>query len=162
MDPTLQRKLNGYTRPARKDADGTRRCRWCEGPVKPPRRTFCGDDCVHEFKLRTNPGYLREQVWKRDRGICALCGCDTEELRAKLKALREFDRSAYRTRIAACGIPENRVWSSLWDADHDPPVSEGGGQCSLEGVRTLCIPCHHDATAALAARRARRRRDAKL
>ena len=44
---------------------------------------------------------------------------------------------------------------SLWDADHILPVCEGGGECDLENLRTLCLVCHQDATSALRRRRAR-------
>jgi 5-methylcytosine-specific restriction protein A len=49
-------------------------CRWCLGPVPPPKQTFCGPLCVHEWKLRSDPGYLRKCVLKRDGGVCASCG----------------------------------------------------------------------------------------
>src|SRR6266853_2022891 len=39
--------------------------------------------------------------------------------------------------------------SSLWDADHIAPVAEGGGECDLSNIRTLCLKCHAKATAAL-------------
>jgi hypothetical protein len=42
---------------------------------------------------------------------------------------------------------------SLWDADHIVPVSEGGGECDLSNIRTLCLRCHRQATAELRARR---------
>jgi 5-methylcytosine-specific restriction endonuclease McrA len=38
---------------------------------------------------------------------------------------------------------------SLWDADHILPVAEGGGECDLENLRTLCLMCHREATAEL-------------
>jgi len=38
---------------------------------------------------------------------------------------------------------------SLWDADHIRPVAEGGGQCDLDNLRTLCLPCHREVTADL-------------
>ena len=41
---------------------------------------------------------------------------------------------------------------SLWDADHVIPVAEGGGQCDLDNLRTLCLLCHRDETARLRAR----------
>jgi 5-methylcytosine-specific restriction protein A len=44
---------------------------------------------------------------------------------------------------------------SLWDADHVTAVSEGGGECDLENIRTLCLRCHSLATRALRERRAR-------
>ena len=43
--------------------------------------------------------------------------------------------------------------SSLWDADHIVPVVEGGGECDLSNIRTLCLKCHRTATAALRQRR---------
>ncbi len=42
---------------------------------------------------------------------------------------------------------------SLWDADHIVPVIEGGGECDLDNLRTLCVHCHRVVTAALRARR---------
>jgi 5-methylcytosine-specific restriction protein A len=45
---------------------------------------------------------------------------------------------------------------SLWDADHILPVAEGGGECDLANIRTLCLICHKKATAEL---RNRLRRD---
>jgi 5-methylcytosine-specific restriction endonuclease McrA len=49
---------------------------------------------------------------------------------------------------------------SLWDADHIVPVAEGGGQCDLDNLRTLCVACHREATAALRARLIERARTA--
>jgi len=38
---------------------------------------------------------------------------------------------------------------TLWDADHIVPVIEGGGECDLSNMRTLCLKCHREATAGL-------------
>lgn len=38
---------------------------------------------------------------------------------------------------------------SLWQCDHVFPVSEGGGHCGLDGLRTLCFRCHKKVTADL-------------
>ena len=35
---------------------------------------------------------------------------------------------------------------SLWDADHILAVAEGGGECDLENLRTLCLLCHRSQT----------------
>ena len=121
-----------------------RLCRWCGAAVPARRYTFCGPACVHEWKLRTDPGYLREQVFARDNGVCALCGLDTEQLR---KDKRKLD---YRARRAF-----EKDWGSrrhLWDADHAVPVAEGGGECDLANMRTLCLPCHRKVTSELRAR----------
>ena len=38
---------------------------------------------------------------------------------------------------------------ALWDADHIRAVVEGGGECGLENMQTLCLWCHRDKTAAM-------------
>jgi len=124
-------------------------CRWCGAPVPKGRFTFCGPACVHEWKLRTDPGYLRDEVFARDRGVCALCGLDTEALRRDKRKLDFAARRRFETE-----------WGSrrhLWDADHIVAVVEGGGECGLSNIRTLCLKCHRQATAELRARTAGRR-----
>src|SRR5205823_1533566 len=101
-------------------------CRWCKEAVSGRRRTFCSDACVHEWRLRSSTSYLRECVFERDRGICAVCRIDTIALRGR---------------------------KSWWEADHILPVVEGGDS-NLENIRTLCVMCHRTATAELRARRA--------
>ncbi len=110
------------------------------------RFTFCSDQCVHEWRLRTDPGYLREQVFRRDKGVCALCGLNTEQLR---KEKRKLDYAARRKFDEEWG--RNR--RHYWDADHVVPVAEGGGECDLSNMRTLCLKCHRVATSELRARR---------
>jgi hypothetical protein len=48
---------------------------------------------------------------------------------------------------------------SLWDADHILPVCEGGGECDLGNIRTLCLACHKDVTCQL---RLRLRKSARI
>lgn len=125
--------------------NGRALCRWCAIEVPRGRRTFCSADCVHEWKLRTDPGYLREQVFARDHGLCAACGTDTERLR---KELRKLDYRARRQFLKEWKLHEG-CRRSLWEADHVVPVAEGGGECDLENMRTLCLKCHRAATAEL-------------
>lgn len=121
-------------------------CRWCKGPLPKGRYSFCSGDrtkrrhgivtpghgCVHEHCLRSQPAYMRQAVYDRDRGVCAIGG-------------------------KACGV----ACEGQWQADHIIPVSEGGGECGLDNMRTLCTRHHKEATKALAARRAEARRKAK-
>jgi 5-methylcytosine-specific restriction endonuclease McrA len=133
--------------------NGRALCRWCNLEVPVGRRTFCSDWCVNEWKLRTDPGYLRGQVFERDRGICALCGVDCAAETRRLKRLRG---EARKYAWASWGLkPSQR--RSLWDADHILPVIEGGGECDLDNIRTLCLRCHRSATASLRGRRNRRK-----
>ena len=132
-----------------KGPNGRALCRWCNLEVPKGRVTFCSDWCVEEWRLRSDPGYLREKVFERDRGICAACGIDCTDAWRSLRRLR--------------GPSRLRVWrewgvrpgsrKSLWDADHIVPVVEGGGECDLENIRTLCLKCHRSATSDLRKRR---------
>jgi 5-methylcytosine-specific restriction endonuclease McrA len=138
VDPgTLEKGPNGRTL-----------CRWCNLETPQGRRTFCSEWCVNEWRLRTDPGYLRDQVFERDRGVCALCSVDCVAELRRLKRLRGVHRAAG---WAAWGLrPRQRA--SLWDADHIVPVAEGGGECDLSNIRTLCIRCHREATRELRSR----------
>lgn len=122
-------------------------CRWCDLEILAKRRrTFCSDFCVHQWRLRTDPGYLRDQVFARDRGFCAVCHADTVAIYAALKRSRGPNRLAG---LSLYGLKTINSRRSLWDADHILPVAEGGGQCDLDNLRTLCLPCHREATAQL-------------
>lgn len=140
-------KRGGWARASEIDRGQSGRplCRWCRCETPPRRRTFCSDVCVHEWKLRTDPGYLREKVLQRDAGVCAKCGVDTVSLR---RDMRRLDFAARRKFLKDWGLTE-RSRKSLWDADHIVPVAEGGGQCDLANMRTLCLKCHKEATAEL-------------
>ena len=110
------------------------------------RRTFCSDYCVHQWRMRSDPGYVREQVFARDAGVCAMCRSDTVAIYHALKRARGGARSAG---LSIYGMKTIRSRRSLWDADHIRPVAEGGGQCDLDNLRTLCLPCHREVTAEL-------------
>ena len=132
-----------------KGPNGRNLCRWCNFEVPAGRATFCSEWCVNEWRLRTDPGYLRDQVYARDRGVCALCHTDTEAARRRIRRLRGASREkAFRE-----WGPGSSRRKTLWDADHIVPVSEGGGECDLDNIRTLCLKCHRFVTAELRARR---------
>jgi hypothetical protein len=157
LTPSTQRTSKGgwvNPRALPKGPNGRNLCRWCSLEVPRGRRTFCSEYCVDEWKLRTDPGYLREQVFTRDHGVCAICGVDAEALR---KNVRKLDYRARRQFLREWKMKES-VRRSLWEADHIVPVAEGGGECDLANMRTLCLNCHRRATAELR-NRLRRRHD---
>jgi 5-methylcytosine-specific restriction enzyme A len=84
-------------------------------------------------------------VFARDHGVCAKCGVDTIALR---RDMRKLDFAARRQLLRQWKLRDGSR-KSLWDADHIVPVAEGGGQCNLSNMRTLCLLCHAEATAAL-------------
>jgi 5-methylcytosine-specific restriction enzyme A len=133
---TLRKKPGGWVKRSEQTT-----CRWCGAAIPRGRFTFCGAACVDEWRLRTDPGYLRGQVFARDRGVCTVCGLDTEVLR---KEKRKLDYASRRQFEKEWGPRRN-----LWDADHIIPVAEGGGECDLSNMRTLCLKCHRAATAQL-------------
>jgi 5-methylcytosine-specific restriction protein A len=120
-------------------------CRYCGLEVPPGRRTFCSEWCVHEWRLRTDPGYLRDRVFARDRGVCALCAVDTVRAWNHLRRQRGAARQRALTAWGLRGLTRR----SLWDADHILPVALGGGECDLSNLRTLCVKCHRAVTAEL-------------
>lgn len=128
--------------------DGRPVCTYCNGPVLPPRRTFCSQECVDAYMVRRSPAYARSKVAARDKGVCAQCGLDTIALELELSEMSGPDR---RQRRKELGIPEHRV--TLWDMDHILPVKEGGGQCDLSNLTSLCINCHRVKTEAAARKR---------
>jgi len=164
----------GWVNPKKleKGPNGRNLCRWCNQEVGKGRRTFCSDACVTEHKIRTQPEFLRECVLTRDKGICAICGFDTEKIKRILfHAVQSYCRGSglgesygrfyrkvpsWRIRqlfgkvLETLCLPANR--SSYWDADHIVPVVEGGGQCGLDNIRTLCIDCHKQVTRELRGR----------
>jgi 5-methylcytosine-specific restriction enzyme A len=124
-------------------ASGRPLCRWCNLEIPPGRFSFCSEWCVEEWKLRSDPGHLREKVLERDRGICSVCGLNCVTELRRIKRLRGVARSRA---IAEWGIRRRK---SIWDADHVIPVAEGGGECDLSNMRTLCLKCHRSHTAQL-------------
>lgn len=160
-------------------------------PQKKTRsRLWCGERCVEAFKEVNWSHHRRKSIESRDKGVCAACGVDTKYFAELVKSLRRL-RAEYGLCQLACWLGRpiaalasgHRPWRpwtykpcrcvfcvaireaeelARWEADHIVPVVEGGGLCGLDGYRTLCIPCHKRKTAALARRRAERRRSAKV
>jgi len=126
----------------KKGQNGSPLCRWCGLEVPSRRFTFCSDWCVHEWRLRTDAGYLRDQVFQRDRGICAICRADSGAAYIELKR----SRGAHRQKLLAHWGLKRLNRRTLWDADHILPVAEGGGECDLDNIRTLCLVCHRRQT----------------
>src|SRR5579875_1972821 len=80
-----------------KGPNGRSLCRWCNLEVPAGRLTFCSDWCVEEWKLRSDPGHLRDRVLERDRGVCAMCHVDCIAELRRVKRLRGAARAKAMT-----------------------------------------------------------------
>ncbi len=145
LNKKLREPLRGKIEPGTEDFY----CRWCGKEVPKRRRTFCSSECIHEHRLRSNIDYMRENVFKRDLGICCKCGLDCEYLKYEaVLLLKETDQYKVAEFLSSYSIPIGRIKGflsrslSLWDADHIVPVRHGGGGCGLSGMQTLCSACH--------------------
>lgn len=105
---------------------------------------------------------MRRLVFARDRGVCVKCGLDCHKAERALRDLRFQDHQAWqqsRADYTARGFNDHK---SFWEADHIVEVVNGGGECGLDGLQTLCQPCHKAKTKRLAAELKERRRIARM
>ena len=116
----------------------------------------CGYDADAAYKLLRDAAWedcrLGGGQWVMQRG--SYCSHWLKEERWA----RQFPR--FHALAEQMGIPMRRrdvVNTSLWEADHVVPVSEGGGCCGLEGFQTLCWRCHLEETRRLTQRRKAKR-----
>jgi Restriction endonuclease len=142
--------------------NGRRLCTWCRKEVPKGRISWCSAACVSAYRIQADPSYFRDQVWKRDKGVCSTCGLDTAALERELEEIRRAENvpdypggyagnacwGIRRLFMALHGWTWDKWKMCLWEADHIVPVVEGGTD-SLENARTLCVPCHRRETAAL-------------
>ena len=119
---------------------------------------------------------------KRDRGICDICNLDCATLVKRLQSIeknqeadseemplwkqqreRLLSRKEYQVFASklSSAMKESLIDRALsgkaWQADHIIPVFEGGGQCTITNLRTLCTACHREVTAEQASKRKRER-----
>lgn len=150
-------------------------CRMCGVEVPKGRRTFCGEDCVEEYRMRNDTRHQANVIAKRDRGTCQICGTDTNEIKKQyLTENRECKsltsdverRRCYQELDQRYKDAGWNVWARRWwDVDHVLPVVEGGGpddwgeEPYIKNLRTLCHPCHKKETAKLRKRLSERKKE---
>lgn len=92
--PTPARRLACPPRRPGRGPNGRAFCRWCGTEVPKGRQTWCSDQCVTDYRVRSDPGFARAQVLKRDRGVCAECGLDTVVLEREIGGRQDLRRQA--------------------------------------------------------------------
>ena len=91
-----------------KGPNGRALCRQCETEVPSHRRTFCGEACIHTWMMKTDTGYVRQAVERRDKGVCAACGVNTLDQKAAYAAYQQEQREADRQAAI-----KNGVWVTM-------------------------------------------------
>lgn len=150
----------GWARPSKmqRGPNGRLLCRLCGIEVPKGRRTFCSPDCVHRWRLDSDPGYLRDCVEKRDRGVCVDCALDTIKFMKEVEAFKHTKGyAAYRVWIKELKLGGRYTY---WEADHVIGIADGGTN-DLTNVVTRCLCCHRAKSAASQTARAAARRAAR-
>ncbi|KQK15412.1 DNA annealing helicase and endonuclease ZRANB3 [Brachypodium distachyon] len=159
-------------------ADDEPLCKLCQGLckgnlAKSPEYfedLFCCLDCFQNYRLRTSQGALRQALFQIEHGICSQCKLDCCKLVKYIKPLGKQNREAYIRNVAPNIANRRKLLGKLvqeptegnaWHADHIIPVYKGGGECTLENMRTLCVACHAEVTKAQQKEQKKLRREAK-
>lgn len=132
-------------------------CTYCEQPVSGRRQYWCGEKCVHEYRVRTSAQYVRTCLSIRDYEVCAKCGFNARMFLLRVRSIfRQYGRMRPGLVRALTG---RDLTKPLWEADHIEDVRDGNGACGLDNFQTLCRRCHLQKTSdSLAKRPARRKR----
>jgi 5-methylcytosine-specific restriction enzyme A len=163
--------------PVRRDRYGYYLCRLCKKACPENETAWCSTECLNKYLLMSSGTYVRAALLERDRGRCALCGVDGEQMNRALAQLKEdllhpllmtihpliitTLQAEGWTNIRAKGkgmYPDCIDFTSCWEADHIQSVQEGGGQCDLDNYRTLCYVCHKSVSKKQATARAQKRK----
>lgn len=186
---SLGHRIGGTEAVTPSDVLGTRLCVMCWTPcgvyqegAKPIKfaSLFCAPGCYERYVAACTTGGLRRQLAKIERGVCTVCKLDCRELCMALQVIRKgpqgwkerreetlrrmapsfFGKGASKKTRERLLVTAQEGWA--WQADHVIPVHLGGGECSVENMRTLCSVCHAKVTKEQAAARAKERQRAKV
>jgi hypothetical protein len=137
------------------------RCAYCGGKLsraslaKEVKSTYCSRECAENGRLKRGGMYscsrVREQVFALEGGVCRICGINSHALYTRIHALQPAERlnalcnanwKLPKSAKALERLLQDPKEGDFWNADHINAVSEGGGGCNLDNLRTLCVPCH--------------------
>lgn len=146
-------------------------CPWCgDKPTEKRRRWH--PECVTAYRVACFSDDQRRALWKRDHGVCAVCGTDTGSVLLSWRATRRaaFLRPGDFERLTACPVVDWKSWYTPverqtleWAADHIKPLwsrpavvplADRASWWGMENLQTLCDPCHKAKTRAEAGLRA--------
>ncbi len=133
---------------------GKRLCLYCGRILKKHKVRWCCWVCRCVARQECDPAYMRYYVDHRDKGVCAKCGLNTENVKVAVLELSEkygegskFFRQHVILMWGAWALGDH-----LWEMHHKQAVSEGGPIWGLDNLTTLCVPCHREETKRLRGR----------
>lgn len=134
-------------------------CAWCGNELPKRSRRWCSRDCSDDFTRQHNWQWARDAAKARDRHRCVKCGHDPaaieQQALAALTALHVI-RIATLPPIGRHSLLPHTIVArhrATWrlEVNHITPVlgRHGTFGCHhhLDGLETLCHPCHLDVTA---------------
>ncbi|KAL1021791.1 hypothetical protein UPYG_G00018010 [Umbra pygmaea] len=129
---------------------------------------FCSQKCQEEFQLRSSQAFMRAQVLQAEQGVCQSCGLQAHQLYLKVRdALptlrKEMLENTWLAQLSLKQLNEMiraPAEGQFWQVDHIRPVYNGGGQCSLDNLQTLCTVCHRTRTSQQAKERSQMKKGA--
>ncbi|KAI8510417.1 Swi SNF matrix associated, actin dependent regulator of chromatin [Branchiostoma belcheri] len=117
--------------------------------VRPSR--YCSTECKEEYRIRMKGSHhSRQQLRDTEFGVCQICGTNMRQIFQQVKDLPMSERKVFLRTTPLSSLPTaqlNKIIADpkegqFWHADHIVPVADGGGLCSLDNFRTLCVTCH--------------------
>jgi 5-methylcytosine-specific restriction enzyme A len=117
-------------------SDGLPPCRWCKGPVQPPRRVWCGNPACHdEWQIRiSGQAGCRAICEAIDHGVCALCELDTRQVE---REYAEAVEQAFQVELSRLiGPPAGRDSATIRAlCYHHGPEARRRARVCADGVR---------------------------
>ena len=119
--------------------------------------SYCSFACKKQMMIKTSGSCIRREIFKLEKGVCQICHRNMHELYCRIRRLDKPDRLqellrngfAISTKAKKLSILNDPKEGDFWQPDHIVPVAEGGGECDMSNIRTLCTPCHINETKAL-------------
>ncbi len=122
-----------------------RHCVWCDAPLSGRQRRWCSDRCVHAHRSNHTWSVARAAALDRDGHRCVRCGRQPANGDAPWQAADE-PLELFQARVRQ------------WHAEHPPLEVNHRTPCRgqhsalscahhLDGLETLCRPCHAAETA---------------
>lgn len=164
-----QRQAQGVASRADLAVIDGRSCAWCGNNLSLASQktgsTYCSQGCAEEGRLRRGGFFasvhIRSAMFALEGGVCTKCGIDAHALFGHIRALKPPERlnkllssnwSMPKSGRALEKLLNDPKEGDFWQVDHIRAVAEGGGDSSLDNLRTLCVPCHKHETASLLTR----------